>query len=142
MRGAVYNPDRDAYVSMDDFGMHLWELKGRGNASKSPATIKDLRYPQGSPNFVTALFYCTHTQLYFCACMDGHLRLYKHNLRIKSCLAWAESIVYNMAFVPRRDELVVGGAAGVKVRVSESRTCAFAALFSKLNLRRYFCIYA
>ena len=113
IRSAVYNPDRRAFLSTDDFSMRLWHLKQHGKVAAR--TIKALPYPQGRIRFVTALMYSQRAQLYFCACMDGRLRLYKHNLRIKACLEWPERAVYAMKFVNARDELVVAGANGVKV---------------------------
>jgi hypothetical protein len=93
--------------------MRMWQVSTHGAiAAKS---VRVLPYPTGKSAFVTALMYSTRAQLYFCACMDGRLRLYKHGLRIKASLAWAERAVYCMRFVDARDELIVAGASGVKV---------------------------
>lgn len=113
VRSVVYNSDRRAFVSTDDFAMRLWHVTERGNVATR--TLQALPYPPGRIRFVTSLMYSPQAQLYFCACMDGRLRLYKHNLRIKACLEWPERAVYAMRFVNSRDELVVAGASGAKV---------------------------
>ena len=114
----VYNPQRRTYVSLDSHGMRIWELIPASDpgARPSSATIQDVPYPRGRLDFVTALIYVPDIQLYFCACMDSQLRIYKYNLRIKSCLEWAESHVHAMTFAVARNELVIAGATGVKVR--------------------------
>lgn len=107
-------PEKDTLVSIDEQGMRLWhateKLRDRCD------TLKDLRYPDHKSSFITAVLYSPHVKALFAACLDGQLRIYKHNFKIKSCLPWAESAVHAMAFVHRRDELVVAGAAGVKVQ--------------------------
>lgn len=106
-------PEKETLASIDEKGMHLWHTTD-GPDDRSE-TIKDLRYPDRKSSFITAVTYSAHAKVLFAACLDGHLRLYKHNFKIKACLPWAESAVHDMAFVHKRDELVVAGAAGVKV---------------------------
>jgi WD40 repeat protein len=114
VRQVAYNSDKGTYASIDDLGMRLWKVSDGGCGVVT--NLKDLHFPNLKSNFVTAIMYSNHVKLFFCPCLDGNLRIYKHDLKIKSCLPWSESIVYDMAFVSKRDELLVAGAAGVKER--------------------------
>jgi WD40 repeat protein len=110
----AYIAEKDAFASVDDLAIHLWH-----STSKRPNkmdTLKDIHFPSGRGRFVTAMTFSSHARSLFCACLDGCLRIYKHNLKMRACLQWPESIVHAMVYVPKRDELLIAGAAGVKER--------------------------
>lgn len=118
----VYNPHRRTYASLDSSGLRLWHFRRRvAGAPPAASTLKSIDYPQGKRSFVTALLYVPEVHLYFAACMDSCLRLYKHDLRIRARLPWPETLVHTLAFCAARNELVTAGAAGVKAR---RRCCA------------------
>lgn len=110
----AYNHHKGHFVSIDEMGMRSWAVNPQD--TEGPRTLVSLNYPGLKANYVTCLIYASTPMLFFCACLDGHLRIYKHDLRIKACLPWQSSVVLDMVFCEKRDELVVAGSDGVKAR--------------------------
>lgn len=113
IRQVAYNPHQGHFVSIDEMGMRSWKVNPQ--ETEDPATLSSLNFPGLECNYVTCLIYASAPMLFFCACLDGHLRIYKHDLSIKACLPWQSTFVLDMAFCEKRDELVVAGCDGVKV---------------------------
>jgi hypothetical protein len=127
-----YIPEKNVFASVDDLALRWWHSTDK-NLDQTE-TLKDMHFPNGRGRFVTAMAFAPKARSLFCACLDGHLRIYKQNFKLRASLKWPESIVHTMVFSQRRDELVVAGAAGVKERYP---TNAF-----KPNLHEWFSVFS
>jgi hypothetical protein len=116
IRDVVYHQDKDCYVSVDELGIHSWKMCP---ATRKPGNTQ--RIPFQCLNFVTCMAYASGPKLVACACLDGCLRLYKHDLKVKSVLPWDDSIVFDMHYISKTNEIVVAGINGIRVRSVSAR---------------------
>lgn len=66
------------------------------------------------------MLYISGPRLVACACLDGNLRLYKYDLKLKSTLPWGETVVFDMHHIKSSNEIIISGAQGIKVCVCGS----------------------
>lgn len=111
VKTVIYQQEKDNFVSLDQLGLQLWKLDA---CSAAAVCLKRLPLPR--TNFVTCMLFIPGPKLVACACLDGCLRLYKYNLRLKSTLPWEETAVSDMHYIKSTNELIVAGTRGVKVR--------------------------
>eukprot|EP00892_Ulva_mutabilis_P006733 jgi/Ulvmu1/4431/UM002_0156.1 len=106
----IANQEKDNYISFDQLGLHLWELD-----PCSPCAVSLKRLPFPRTNFVTCMLHMPAPKLVACACLDGCLRLYKYDLRLKSTLPWGETVVFDMHHIESSNEIITSGSHGIRV---------------------------
>lgn len=111
IKRVICTEEKESFISFDQLGLQLWSLK-----ACSSAAVCSRRLPFPRSNFVTCMSFISGPKLVACACLDGCLRLYKYNLKLKSTLPWGETAVFDMHHIKSTNELIVSGTQGVKVR--------------------------
>lgn len=112
IKRVLYHEENDNFVSLDQLGLQLWKVNA---CSAAAVCLKRLPFPR--THFVTCMLFIPGPKLVACACLDGCLRLYKYDLRLKSTLPWGETAVSDMHYIKPSNELIVAGTQGIKVRL-------------------------
>ena len=105
---------RDQYLSWDLLGINLW-AREHDAPNKEPHIIHTVRFPKGSPGFITSVVYVSRYRVFLASALDMSFKIYSRELKLVEVIAHEERAVLAMEYDATKDLIIMAGANGVAV---------------------------